>query len=135
MEAIKRTLEEEREISNLNALRLKSAYHFRRHYLINSKGDLFLTMDLLIRLNNIITGAHNIHLRIHNVRPAGYRCIHYMTFDKIEAVLYGLVDNFSDRRITHREFARIFLDQIHAFADGNGRTCKIFFADKFSSAT
>ena len=90
-------------------------------------------MDSLIRLNNIITAAHNIHLRTHNVRTAGYRCIHYMTFDKIEAALYGLVDDFNDRRITHREFVRIFLDQIHPFSDGNGRTCKILFADKFET--
>ena len=102
MEAIKPILEEERETSDLNALRLKSAYDFRRRYLINSKGDLFLTVDSLMRLNNIITGAHNIHLRTHNIRPAGYHCVHYMTFDKIEAAFYCLVDDFIDRRILHR---------------------------------
>ena len=101
MEAIKQILEGEQETSDLS---LKSAYDFRRRYLINSEGDLFLTVDSLIRRNNIITGAHNIHLRTHNVRPAGYRCIHYMASDKIEAAIYGLVDDFSDRRITHREF-------------------------------
>ena len=122
MKAIKRILEEEQETSNLNALRLNSAYDIRTQYLVDSSGDLFLTVDLVIRLNNIITGSHN-------VRAAGYNK-HYMAANKIEVPLYGLVDNFNDRRITHTEFAQIVLDQIHPFADGNGRTCKVLFTDR-----
>ena len=46
----------------------------------------------------------------------------------IEAALYCLVDQFNDRLMSHKDFCRIFLDQIHSFRDGNGRTCKILFA-------
>ena len=56
-----------------------------------------------------------------------------MDANKIELALYGLVDNFNDRRITHREFALGFLDKIHPSADGNGRTCKILLVDKIET--
>ena len=125
MKAINQILKEEREESNLNAWRLKAAYNYKNQYLIDSKGSLFLTVDSLIQLNNIITGSN---LRIYHVRPAGYRSKKYMTTDKIEASLYGLIDDFNDRRILHRFFCQTFLDQIHSFADGNGRACKILFA-------
>ena len=92
---------------------------------------MFLTMDSLIRLNNIITRSKNAHLRTHNVKAA--LCSkYYMEHDKIEVALYSLVDNFSDRRITHKQFVHLFLDQIHPFADGNERTCQILFTDKLA---
>ena len=130
MKAIQQILEEEHKTGSLNAMRLTSAYDIRTQYLVNSNGDLFLAVDLLIRLNHIITGSKNTGLRTYNVRVAGINK-RYMTVDKTEATLYGLVDDFNDRRITHRQFVEIFLDQIHPFADGNGRTCKILFANKF----
>ena len=79
-------------------------------------------------LNNLITGSHNTNLRSGNVKPAGYDKP-YMDFSKIEAALYGLVDDFNDRRITHREFVFRFLE-IHPFKDGNGRTCMVLFASE-----
>ena len=95
IEAIKRILEEERETSDLNALSLKSAYDFRNQYLMDSNESLFLTVDSLNRLNNIITGSRNTQLRTHNVKAAGLNN-YYMTYNKIEAALYGLVDDFND---------------------------------------
>ena len=50
-----------------------------------------------------------------------------MDFSKIESELYNLVDQFNDRYISNRQFCKKFLDDIHPFADGNGRTCKILF--------
>ena len=128
MNAIRQILEEERELTTLNISRLKLAYDFKSLNLTNSDGDLFLTVDLLIRPNNLITGSQHKKLRTWNVKPAGYnkQC---MDVNKIEAALYGLVDDFNDRRITHREFVSTFLE-IHPFSDGNGRTCKVLFADK-----
>ena len=55
-----------------------------------------------------------------------------MEHNKIEASLYTLVDDLNDRRITHKQFVHLFLDQVHPFADGNGGTCKILFADKLA---
>ena len=63
MKTIHKILKEEREVSTLNATRLISAYKFREQYLIDQDEDLFLTLDLLILLNNIVTGSRNTHLR------------------------------------------------------------------------
>ena len=51
----------------------------------------------------------------------------------IEAALYSLVDESNDRIILNKDFCRSSLDQIHPFQDGNGRTCKILFADQIDN--
>ena len=51
----------------------------------------------------------------------------------VEAALYSLVDQFNDRTTSHKDFCRTFLDQIHPFWDGNGRTCKILFSDQINN--
>ena len=56
-----------------------------------------------------------------------------MDASRIETELHSLVDKFNDRRITSRIFCDTFLDKIHPFADGNGRTCKILFDDKIEN--
>ena len=56
-----------------------------------------------------------------------------MDVSRIEAELYSLVDKFSGRSITPRVSCDTFLDKIHPFADGNGRTCKILFDDKIEN--
>ena len=48
----------------------------------------------------------------------------YLDKTTIELALYQLVDEFNKRKVTHNN---IFLDLIHPFRDGNGRTCKIWF--------
>ena len=105
---------------------------FKNKELVNKDGDLFLTVDSLIRINNYITDSHNIQLRQINVKPAFYDK-QYMDFTKIESELYRLVDQFNKRQITPRRFCDIFLDKTHPFADGNGRTCKILFEDKIQN--
>ena len=134
MNAIHQILKEEREINMINASRLKAAYDFRSLYLIDSAGDLFSTVDSLIRMNNLITGSQNTYVRTCNcnVKPAGFDR-QYMEANKIESALYRLADDFNDRKITHRKFLSTFLNEIHPFADGNGRTCKILFADKLET--
>ena len=108
---------------------MKYARDFKNQELINKNGDLFLTIDSLIRITNEIKNLHNLHLSCHNVKPAGYNK-QYMDVSRIEAVLCSLVDRFNNRRITPRAFCNTFLDKIHPFPDGNGRTCKILFDDK-----
>ena len=122
-------LEEEGKFNVQNLMRMKYACDFKNQELINKDGDLFHTVDSLIRMNNIITNSHNLHLRCHNVKPEGYNK-QYMDMSRIEADLYSLVDKFSNRWIMPRAFCNTFLDKIHPFADGNGRTCKILFDDK-----
>ena len=122
-------LKEENELDTDNILNMHYARDFKNQNLISKEGDLFLTVDSLIRLNNIITGSININLRTCNVKPDGYDR-YYMNFTRIEAELYRLVDRFNERQITARQFCNYFLNHIHPFRDGNGRTCKILFEDK-----
>ena len=95
MKSIWQILKEEQEISILNISRLKSAYDFREQYLLDQDGDLFLTVDSLILLNNIVTGSQHTSLRTHNVKPAGFNK-QYMEANEIEVALHGLVDDFND---------------------------------------
>ena len=113
---------EEKELTTLNLKRMVDACNYKNTELINSDGDLFLTVDSLITLNNIILGSRNMSLRCVNVKPAFYNK-KYLDFSKIEFELYKLVDLFNDRYITHNE--------IHPFLDGNGRTGKILFENRF----
>ena len=125
-----RILIEEKELSLLNFKRLTQALTYKNTELVTSDGDLLLTVDSLITLNNIVTGSNNLSLRSVNVRPAFYKK-QYLDFTKIEFELYKLVDLFNDRYITNRQFYQTFLNEIHPFLDGNGRTCKILFENRF----
>ena len=97
-----------------------------------TKTETFLTIDSLIRIKNIITNSHNLNLRQHNVKLAGYNK-QYMDTSRIEVKLYQLVDQWNDRRITPRHFRDVFLDRIHPFADENDSTCKILINDKIEN--
>ena len=107
-------LTEEKEFTALNLKRMIDACNYKNRELHNLDGDLFLTVDALITLNNIILGSCNISLRCVNVKPAFYNK-QYLDFSKIEFELYKLVDLFNDRYITHRDFCQTFLNEIHPF--------------------
>ena len=51
-----------------------------------------------------------------------------MDKDLIEGKLYQIIDQLSERKITPAIFFRL-LNKVCAFYDGNGRTCKIVFAN------
>ena len=121
---------DEKELTLLNLEQLIQTRIYKNTELVTTDGDLLLTVDSLITLNNIITGSDNLSLRSVNVRPAFYKN-QYLHFTKIEFELYKLVDLFNDRYITNKEFYYGFLNEIHPFLDGNGRTCKILFEDRF----
>ena len=76
----------------------------------------------------MITGSNNITLRKVNVKPYGFDKM-YMDKDLIEEKLYEIIDQFNERKITSTKFYLILLKKIHLFYDGNGRTCKILFAN------
>ena len=119
-------LNEEKEMNEVNFSRMVNAYEYIQRKLLSTDGDLFLTVDSLITLNNIITNSNNILLRQTNVKPAGYNK-QYMHFNQIESELYRLIDQFNDRYISKRYFIKKFLNEIHPFLDGNGRLVKLCF--------
>ena len=123
-------LNEKNELNHINFIRILRACNFKDKELINKEGDLYLTFDSLIAINNYVTGSNSMQLRQINVKPAFYDK-QYMDFSQIESELYVLVDKFNERQITTRCFCSKFLDEIHPFSDGNGRTCKILFEDKY----
>ena len=123
-------LKEENELNCINFIRMIRACNLKDKELINRDGDFYLTVDSLIGINNLITDSNNIQLRQINVNRA-FHDKQYMDFTMIKSELYTLVDKFNERQITPRRFCNIFLDKIHPFSDGNGRTCKILFEDKY----
>ena len=78
-------LNEEKEVTKDNFFRMVKAYKYIQRELLTTDGDLFLTVDSLIALNNIITNSNNISLRQINVKPAGYnkQYMHLIYFKKI----------------------------------------------------
>ena len=122
---LSKILKEENEYTYNNLFRLKSALEYKREYLTDTNGKVYLTLDGLIRINNLILKTYNTRLRTVNVKPRGYDK-EYMDFFSIEPTLRGLIDNFNLGRINEKTFVETFL-KIHPFLDGNGRTCKVLF--------
>ena len=117
-----RILKEERELNDLNFSRLRKALSYKKT--LCGDGDrIYLTVDSLITINNIITNSNNFYLQRTNVRAAGTNK-QYMDFYSIEPALQGLVDNYNLGRVTPKTFAETFL-KIHTLLDRNGRTCKL----------
>ena len=105
---------------------MKYALENKNTYLTVENDEFFLTVDLLITLNNIITGSPNITLRDINVKPAGYNKT-YMDKSLIEPALHQLVNEFNETKLTRKQFCNIFVNLIHPSLDGNDRICKILF--------
>ena len=82
LEALIKILNEENELNNKNLFQMINAREFKNRELINKDGNLFLTIDSLIRINNYITGSLNIQLRQINVKPAFYNK-QYMDFTSL----------------------------------------------------
>ena len=120
---LEKILNEENEQSQVNMKLLKKAFIFKKNYLLTENNDLFLTLDSLIEVNNIVLNKNNTSLRGCQVRPAGFK-FEYMHFSKIDFELQILIDKFNDRMVSKVGFLKQFL-YIHPFIDGNGRTVKI----------
>ena len=103
LQALFKILNEENELNNKNLFLMMNAREFKNRELINKDGDLFLTIDSLIRINNYITGSRNIQLRQINVKPA-FSNKQYMDFTRIESELYRLLDQSNERKTTPRTF-------------------------------
>ena len=82
----------------------------------------------MIEINNIIAGSNNISLRKVNLKPYGSDKM-YKDKELVQDKLYQIIDQFNKRKITSTKFYSILLNKIHQFYYGNGRTCKILFAN------
>ena len=91
MDALQKILIKKGEYSDLNYYFIQTTLKYKNTYLTNKNSDLFLTVDSLITLNNIITGSWHIGLRDINVKPGGYSKI-YKDKSLVEAALYCLVN-------------------------------------------
>ena len=89
---------------------------------------MYLSVDCLIEINNIITGLNHITLRKVNVKPYGFDRM-YMDKWLIENKLYQLINQFNEKKITSTKFYSILLHKIHPFYDGSGRTYNILFTN------
>ena len=72
MDKLQIILLEEDEFINLNYDLMQSTLEYQNTYLKDKNGELFLTVDSLITLNNIITNSRNLFLRNVNVKPGGF---------------------------------------------------------------
>ena len=127
-EAIVKILKEEKEYSDLNYFNMKTALDYKEKYLQNKEGDMFLRVNSLIEVNNLILRKNNTELRKINVKPAGYATNPNCPWWCAESSLYILLDEFNERCTTTRGFCDRFME-IHPFLDGNGRTCKLLFVN------
>ena len=103
---------------------MQEALVYIKNNLIDTDSGMYLTVNSLIEINNIITGSNNITLKNVNVKPYGYDKM-YMDKELLEDKFYQIIDHFSERKITSTKFYSILLNKIHPFYDGDGRTCEI----------
>ena len=124
LDILKEILISEKEVTKTNYERLEKNLVGVKKKLIDSEGSMYLTVDSLIELNNIITSSNIINLRKINLNPYGFDKM-YKDKDLIENKLYQIIDQFNENKITHKKFYLILLNEIYPFYDGNDRTCKI----------
>lgn len=59
----------EKELTDINHKSLKKTVGVYEKQLTNSDGKMYLAVEFLIEINNIITSSNNITLRKANTRP------------------------------------------------------------------
>ena len=70
VEILIKILNKEGKLIKKNLFQMIVTPQFKNKELLNQDGDLFLTVDSLITLNDYVTNSHNILLRQINVKPA-----------------------------------------------------------------
>ena len=107
MDKLQIILLEEDEFADYNYELMHSALDKWNTFLIEKIGELFLTVDSLITLNNIITDSQNIVFRDVIVKPPGFDKM-YLDKYLMEQALYPLVDKFNETIVTHNQFCDNF---------------------------
>ena len=91
-------------------------------------GMLRVKMQLLGKSIQLSWWNHGSGMHSGSSKPYGFDKM-YMDNDLIEDKFHHLKHRFSERKITSVKFYSILLNKIHPFDDGNGRRCKILFAN------
>ena len=123
---LEKILVSEKELSDINFERLRKALTHIKNNLFDSDNNMYLAFNLLIDINNMITGSNSITQRKVNNKLYRYDKM-YIDQDLIKYKLYELIDQFDERKISHRDFHFALLHNIYPFYDGDWKTCKIFF--------
>ena len=66
--------------------------------MIDSDGNMYLTVDSLIEINNVITDSNNINLRKVNVKTYGFDKMN-MDKDIVEDKPYQIIDQFNETKL------------------------------------
>ena len=102
-DVIKEILISEKEFTEASYKRLKKAFVYVEKNFINSDGGMYLSVDSLIEINNILASSNNITLRKVNVNPYGFDKM-YLFKELIEDKIYQIIDQFNERKITCTKF-------------------------------
>ena len=78
--------------------------------LIDTDGGMYLKVNSLIKVNNVIMGSNNITLRKVNIKPYGFDKM-FMDKELIENKLYQIIDQLNERKITSTKFYSILLNK------------------------
>ena len=93
-----------------------------------SDDNMYLKVDSLMKIINIITGSNNITFRKLNVKPNRFDEL-YMQNDLKEDKLDQKLYQFNERKIINVKFYSILLSKIYPFYDVDGWACKILFVN------
>ena len=109
-DVIKEILISGKEFTETYYKRLHEALVYMKNNFIDTDGGIYLTVDSLIEINNIITGSNNITLRKVDVKPYGFDKM-YIDKELIKDRLCQIIDQFNERKITSKMFYFILLNK------------------------
>ena len=89
---------------------MQEALVYIKNNLIDTDGGMYLKVNSLIKVNNVIMGSNNITLRKVNIKPYGCDKM-FMDKELIENKLYQIIDQFNERKITSTKFYSILLNK------------------------
>ena len=102
---LKKKLVSEKKLSDITFEKLKKCWCTLRI----DTDNIYLTVDSLIDINNIISNSNNITLRKVNFTKCECDKI-YMNKGLIEDEMYKLIDQFNERKINQRGFYSVLLE-------------------------
>ena len=113
VDVIREILIPEKELADTNYERLKKGLSYTENKLIDSNGNMYLTVDSLIERNSKTTGSNHRLIKV-NLKPYGFDKM-YLEKDLIEDKLYQIMDHFNERKIVNVKLYSMFLNKIHLF--------------------